>query len=142
MANFVVRLRLCQFHLEQPQNLVSLLVTMARNKVLNLARDRRREKAARQAPVVAGAPDPIEQAADDLAPVGQALASGELLERALHLLGPDERQLVDHRLAGKTWQEIGDARGETPESVRKRHSRTLERIAQQLGLDDSHEQAS
>src|SRR4051794_13835450 len=125
MANFVVRLRLGQFHLEQPQNLLALLVTMARNKVLNLARDRRREKAARQAPASA-APEPIEQAPDHLAPVGQSLAYGELLDRALHLLGPDERGLVDQRLAGKTWQEIGAARGETPESLRKRYSRALE----------------
>src|SRR5689334_17413280 len=56
MANFVVRLRLGQFHLEQPQNLLGLLATMARNKVINLARDRRREKQARQAPATSEVP--------------------------------------------------------------------------------------
>jgi RNA polymerase sigma-70 factor (ECF subfamily) len=140
MANFFVRLSLGQFHLEQPQNLLNLLVTMARNKVLNLARDKKREKHARQAPP-AGQAEPLEQAAAVTPPIGQSLAYGELLERAKHLLGREESRLVELRLSGKTWGEIGDHLSESPEAVRKRYSRALERIAGQLGLDDSHERA-
>jgi DNA-directed RNA polymerase specialized sigma24 family protein len=112
---------------------------MARNKVLNLARDRKREKEARKAPV-AQPSEPIDQAADSTPSVIHSLAVNELLDRARRLLGKDERWLVEARLAGKTWNEIGAESDESPEAVRKRYSRALERIAGQLGLDESHEQ--
>src|SRR6185295_2498645 len=61
MANFFVRVALGQFHLDQPKNLLNLLATMARNKVLNLVRDKKKEKHARQA---AQGQEPLEQAPD------------------------------------------------------------------------------
>src|SRR2546421_684293 len=58
LANFFMRVALGEYDLEEPKNLLNLLLTMARNRVINLARDNEKEKQARQAFT---APEPLEQ---------------------------------------------------------------------------------
>ncbi len=129
LANFFLRAALGQFELSEPRNLFNLLVTMARNKVLNLARDRKKEKTARQ---MAHDPAPLEQApARETEP---AADYRELLAKARGLLTPEETQLAEDRLAGKSWQDIALDRSETPDKCRKQYRRALDRVALQLGL--------
>ncbi len=128
LGNFFVRAALGQFEFEEPRNLIGLLATMAHNKVLNMVRDNKKEKLARQTDA---APEPIDQVAATPSP---PLDVQDLLQRARRLLSVDEARLVEDRLAGKTWQEIAADRNESPDKCRKQHRRALDRVAEQLGL--------
>ena len=132
LANFFVRAALGQFQLDRPEHLVRLLVTMARNRVLNLARDRRREKAA-----AAATPDLAEAAADLGPSASHAVSCRELAEKARAGLPPDVRRVADLRSQGRGWDEIAAALGQGAEKLRKQYARALERVARQLGLDTS-----
>ena len=46
-----------------------------------------------------------------------------------------ERTLMDRRLAGATWDELAGEFGGTPDAVRKRFERAVERVAGELGPD-------
>lgn len=131
LGNFFVRAALGQYEFAEPRNLIGLLATMAHNKVLNMVRDNRKEKLARQADT---APESIDQVAE---PVGPPLDVQELLQKARRLLSVDEARLVEDRLAGKSWQEIAAARNETADKCRKQHRRALDRVAEQLGLAET-----
>jgi RNA polymerase sigma factor (sigma-70 family) len=133
MASFFVRAASGLYDLETPEQLMRLLSTMARNKLANQAnrlraarRDQRRNE---------GGDGASEVAARDPHPSVQ-FAARELLDEVHRRLTPEERQIVDRREQGCDWAEIADALGSTPEAVRKRHSRAIDRIARQLGLDE------
>lgn len=130
MANFFVRAGLGQFQLSEPTSLLKLLAVMARNKVYNLARDRKREKDAQsdlgpEMLAVAPGRDPSPS---------QAIEIRELAAKARELLDPDEFALAQKRLQGRSWQEIAAETGESAEMLRKRYSRALSRVASRLGL--------
>ena len=51
-------------------------------------------------------------------------------------LSPEERQLADRRAQGQEWGPIAAELGGTPSGRRKQLGRALDRVAQELGLDD------
>ncbi len=51
-------------------------------------------------------------------------------------LGPEELRLVEMRHEGREWSGTAAELGGTPEAVRKRLSRALDRVARELGLDE------
>jgi DNA-directed RNA polymerase specialized sigma24 family protein len=114
--------------------LLNLLATIARNKVVNQAarqqadrRDYRRAEALGEREGLApghGSP-PDDQA-----------AARDLLERVRERLTEDERVLADRRGRGDSWEEIAGACGGTTEGLRKKLARALDRVLQQLGLDE------
>jgi RNA polymerase sigma-70 factor (ECF subfamily) len=136
LASFFVRAAAGQFDLENPAQLVGLLVQMARNKLLmqmrkhhQLRRDVGREEPAGEPPAVADdTPGPVRQA-----------AGKELLAALYGRLSPEERELARRRAEGQTWVEIADGLGETAQALRVRLSRALDRVAPELGLDDGLE---
>jgi len=132
MANFFVRATLGQFDLEEPASLMKLLVTMARNKLFNIARDRRREKEATRG----GLSDLIDQAADRDPSPSRVIEFRDLVQKARGLLRPRERLLAEKRLRGTSWQDIADEVGESPEKLRKQYTRALARVARQLGIEE------
>ena len=69
---------------------------------------------------------------DDQIAVGR-----ELLERVRRELTDDERELADQRALGRDWPEIAAERGATPDALRKKLTRALDRVAGRLGLEDS-----
>jgi RNA polymerase sigma factor (sigma-70 family) len=134
LATFFVRANLGQFDLNSPQDLLKLLGTIARNKVVNQAarqlahrRDHRRTEALGEreglAPGRGSSPD--DQA-----------AARELLEKVRERLTDDERVLADRRGRGDSWDEIAVECGGTTEGLRKKLARALDRVLQQLGLDE------
>jgi RNA polymerase sigma factor (sigma-70 family) len=130
LLNFFVRVRLGAFEFDSPRDLLRLLTTMARHKLLNHVRRARTER-------VAGQPG----SADWLATVpgrgespSEAIATADLITRAGQLLTPAERVLAEHRRAGRDWAEIARLTGDTPEAARKRLGRAADRIVEQLGL--------
>jgi len=132
LASFFVRAATGQYDLDRPAKLLNLLLTMARNKLISQARKpyvARREAHAGDdgqldEPPARG-PDPA------------SLVDGrDLLQQVHGRLSADERHLADRRAQGQEWAEIGAALGESPEALRKRLARALDRVTQELGLDE------
>lgn len=134
MANFFVRVAAGQFELETPEQLLKLLVTMACNRLNDQAR---RMKAGKRgeghAPVHDSAV--LKAVADSEAGPSQVIAMKELLQKVRGSLTADELRLAEERARGRSWDELADELGSTPEAVRKRLSRALDRVGRQLGLD-------
>jgi RNA polymerase sigma-70 factor (ECF subfamily) len=133
-GSFFVRTALGEYDLDTPEQLLNLLVTMSRKKVVDQARragaarrDFRREQ---------GAVDERQWAARDARPSEQ-VAGAELLDEFRRRLSADERQLADKRAAGLGWSEIAAERGESPEALRKQLARAIDRVSQELGLEEA-----
>src|SRR4051812_3113288 len=137
LASFFVRAALGQYELEQPDQLLRLLVDMSRKKLI----DRAREQAAarrdyRRTP--AGGQDVGEVAAAGPSP-SQEVAADELLREFRTRLSEDERQLAERRALGQDWAQIAAERGGSPEALRKRLTRAVDRVAHELGLDEAED---
>jgi RNA polymerase sigma-70 factor (ECF subfamily) len=133
LASFFVRAAAGQFDLEQPGQLLRLLIAMARNKLATWARSSyvlRRETCPDR-----GGGSALARAAPGPGPCQQA-ASRELLRAVLDRLSAEERQLADRRAAGLEWARIADELGGSAEALRKKLGRALNRVSQQLGLDE------
>jgi RNA polymerase sigma-70 factor (ECF subfamily) len=135
-ASFFVRTALGQYDLETPEQLLKLLVDMSRKKVIDLARgagaarrDFRREQ---------GSPEKRQCAAKDPSP-SQEVSDRELLQEFRRRLSPEERQLAEERAAGRDWGQIAAERGASAEALRKQLRRAVNRVAVELGLEESHE---
>jgi RNA polymerase sigma-70 factor (ECF subfamily) len=135
LASFFVRAALGQYELSEPDQLLKLLAQMARHKVTNHMRHERAERrdvarlnddAEAAGAVAAGDPSPSRQ-----------VAGKELLVEFRKRLSAEEAELADLRAQGREWADIGQERGESPEALRKRLARGLDRVAQQLGLDEA-----
>lgn len=131
LGNFFARAALGQFDLEQPAQLLKLLVTMARNRLTDLARqqhaDRRDQR--RELPL----DSKIEPVAPGATP-SRVVAARDLLEQVRGRLSDQERQIADLRAAGSNWPEIAAELGGSPDALRKRLTRALDRVASELGL--------
>jgi RNA polymerase sigma-70 factor (ECF subfamily) len=134
LASFFVRAASGQYELDQPEQLVKLLAVMARNKLATQARRPevvRRENLSFEAErggageILAPDPSPSRQ-----------IAAQDLLREVRKQLSAEERQLVDRRSEGQDWEHIAAEMGASPEALRKRLTRALDRVAQHLGLDD------
>src|SRR5262249_8231247 len=108
---------------------------MARHKVTD---QMRRERAGRRdvARVQGDGDAAGDVAAGDASPSRQ-VAGQELLVEFRKRLSAEDGELADLRAEGKEWADIGQLRGESREALRKRLARGLDRVAQQLGLDEA-----
>jgi RNA polymerase sigma-70 factor (ECF subfamily) len=133
MGSFFYRTALGQYDLKQPDDLIKLLVTMAQNKLTDQIR---RKTTARRGKdfVRAGSYDEVEVAGTDPSP-SRVVSGREMLQLAMAQLTPDERYLADQRVLGRSWSELADELGKTPEALRKRFERAVERVSKQLNLD-------
>ena len=135
LASFFVRAALGQYELGNSDQLLKLLAQMARHKVTD---HMRRERAERRD--MGRRNDDAEAAgtvaAGDASPSRQ-VAGKELLAEFRKRLSAEEAELADLRAQGREWADIGLERGESPEALRKRLARGLDRVAQQLGLDET-----
>jgi RNA polymerase sigma-70 factor (ECF subfamily) len=138
LASFFVRAALGQYDMDSPDQLLKLLAQMARHKVTDrMRRERagRRDLARRAEDSRAG-----EQVAAAEASPSQVVAGRELLAEFRRRLSPEERDLAELRADGREWADIAAERGESPEALRKRLARGLDRVAQQLGLDEASDE--
>jgi RNA polymerase sigma factor (sigma-70 family) len=134
LGSFFVRAALGQYDLTHPDQLLKLLAQMARHKVTDQMRHERAER--RDMARVVSDGDAIEAAAGDASPSRQ-VAGKELLAEFRKRLTADERELADLRSQGREWADIAKERGEGAEALRKRLARALDRVAQELGLDEA-----
>jgi RNA polymerase sigma-70 factor (ECF subfamily) len=139
MASFFVRTAAGQYDLERPDQVLGLLVTMARNKVASAARhqgrarrDVRRSAAGGDAALAGvAAPGPSPSA---------VVAGRDLLDRFLGGLSPDERRLVELRDQGLAWSDVAARVGGTAQARRMQLARAVDRVCRALGIDgeDAH----
>ncbi len=133
LGSFFVRAAAGQYDLERPENLLRLLKGMARNKLLHQVR----QECAGCRDVRRLEPVPDEGMGAGAEPTPSRVAAGrDLLEAVRARLTPEERQLADRRALGQEWGPIAAELGGTPSGRRKQLGRALDRIAQELGLDD------
>jgi RNA polymerase sigma factor (sigma-70 family) len=135
LGNFFVRVAAGQFELGQPGQLVALLVTMARNK---LATQARRPHFTRR---LDGNPTASTSAENDVADPGPSPSRHaehrDLLHEVLRRLSEAERRLAEERARGRSWDEIAAAVGGNPDALRKQLTRALDRVTQELNLNDT-----
>jgi RNA polymerase sigma factor (sigma-70 family) len=142
LASFFVRTALGQFELETPDQLLKLLATMTRNKLAGQVkgqgaarRDFRRVAAAQRDRD--GETDSGPERIAALTPTpSRDLAARELLEEALRRLSPEEKRILDCREQGGQWAQIATELGSSPEALRKRLVRAVDRVALEMGLDE------
>jgi RNA polymerase sigma-70 factor (ECF subfamily) len=134
LASFFVRTAAGQYDLQDPRQLVKLLVTMARNKLASAARQQKRQK--RDHRKVAKGDDALQQVAGDEPSPSQYIAGKELLERVQAELTAEEKHIADLRGQGLSWDEIAGQLGGKAQARRMQLSRALDRVAQALGLEE------
>ena len=130
MASFFVRAAAGQYDLEQPDQLLRLLVVMTRHKLANQQRRHRAEMRDCRRLVAC---DPAYLDGRTAAPSPSRLVVGrELLAEVNRRLSGEERLLADLRADGCEWTEIAARLGGTAEARRKQLARAVDRVEQQL----------
>jgi hypothetical protein len=133
MASFFARAAVGDFDLEEPPQLIRLLVGMARKKVAEQSRHHHRQR--RDVRRV-GEGDLDNAPAPSSAQTPSRLASGrELLQKFRELLSDDERRIADLRARGTDWAGVAAELGGTPDGRRKQLARAVSRIELDPGLD-------
>jgi RNA polymerase sigma-70 factor (ECF subfamily) len=132
LGNFFARAASGQFELERPEQLVALLATMARNRVINHAqqqqaarRDQRRTR-----------PGDAELAIDPRGDPSAKVDGLDLLEAVRDRLSDEERQIAERWASGEPWDEIGATVGARPDTLRIRLARALDRVRKDFHLAD------
>jgi RNA polymerase sigma-70 factor (ECF subfamily) len=133
MASFFVRAAAGEYDLQQPAQLVKLLVSMSRNKLISAARRQRRQKRDHRKVVT---DDQIHQAVSPDASPSVILGGQELLARFRALLNEEEKQIADLRADGADWQRIANELGGTAQARRMQLARAIDRAVKALGLEE------
>jgi RNA polymerase sigma factor (sigma-70 family) len=133
MASFFVQAACGRYELDEPGQLIKLLVGMARNKLASAAR-RQRAKRRDSRRVVPTAIDEMDPPGGDATP-SQIVAGKEMLREVQQRLSEEERDLAQRRAMGQPWEEIAAELGGTPNGRRVQLARALDRVSAQLGLD-------
>jgi RNA polymerase sigma-70 factor (ECF subfamily) len=132
-ASFFLRAASGQYELDHPGQLIRLLETMARNKLIKQAerhqadrRDYRRQEpgSVDEGDVVAEGPSP-----------SSVVAHEELLQEFRNRLSPTERRLADLRALGRSWADIATEVGGSHDARRMELTRAIDRVTQELGLE-------
>ena len=131
MLSFFVRAAAGQYELEQPDQLLRLLVVMTRNKVTQQVR---RNSAERRDYRRLETRDPayLDERSAAVPSPSRLVAGRELLEEFRRRLSEEERRLADLRAQGCDWAEIAARLGGTAEACRKQLARAIDRVEQQL----------
>jgi RNA polymerase sigma-70 factor (ECF subfamily) len=135
LASFFVRAAAGQYDLDQPENLIRLLVVMARRKVAFQARRQRAQR--RDVRRVAALHEEAGNLPTSDPSPSELVAGQELLDEFRRRLSPEERQLAELRAQGREWAQIAAEVGGSPQARRKQLERAVERVAQELGLDEA-----
>ena len=136
LANFFARASAGQFDLDKPDQLLGLLLTMARNELNQQARwhraQRRDIRRDREFSVQTEGLGPL----INQTPSRHA-AGAELLREFQGRLSEEERRIAELRAHGSDWAAVAAEVGGTPEGRRKQLARALDRVAQELGFASS-----
>lgn len=137
LASFFVRAAIGEYDLDEPQNLVRLLVTMARNKLASKARLEHRQRRDNRRVTVTD-PEVMEKLTDGEPSPSEILSHRELLDRMRASLTDEEREIADLRGQGLAWEQVAARLGGSGNTRRMQLTRGIERIGRELGLDDEN----
>lgn len=140
MVSFFTRAAAGQFDLDNPQQLVGLLMKMAQNKLLMQVRRHKQKR--RDVTRTEGGGDDAPPVADGTPGPERHAIARELLDALYEKLTDDERDLAVRRAGGQQWTEIADELGGTPQGHRMKLSRAVARVSPGLGLDDADPDAT
>jgi RNA polymerase sigma-70 factor (ECF subfamily) len=133
MASFFVRAAVGEFDLEEPSQLIRLLVGMARNRLAERVRFHQRH---RRDVRRSGASEPEEWLIPAEAETpSEVVSRRELLAMFRGRLSDEERKVADLRSQGHDWAAVAQELGGTPEGRRKQLARAVARVGEELGLD-------
>lgn len=121
------------YDLNEPRDLLRLLTTMIRNRVID---EHRMQKAARRNKDRQAEIDTAQLVDRSPGPKTEAQAR-ELLNEVRMRLTEQERLLADRRTAGDSWEEISDALAEPVDRLRKRLERALDRVRNEINSTGS-----
>jgi RNA polymerase sigma factor (sigma-70 family) len=131
LASFFVRVVSGQYDLDEPGQLLRLLVVMTRHKLSGQARRHRAEK--RDYRLAEDLDQASLEAEPGAEPTPSRLVAGrELLEALRARLSDEERMLADLRAEGCEWAEISCRFGGTPQARRMQLARAVRRVERQL----------
>jgi RNA polymerase sigma-70 factor (ECF subfamily) len=133
MGSFFLRAALGEYDLNRPEDLIRLLISMTRNKVVDATR---RQRAQRRDHRRATSIEAVDVAARTPSP-SQIAEGRELLAAFRGRLSDEERQLADFRALGREWAEIAREIGGSAEARRKQLTRAIARVTRELGLEES-----
>lgn len=130
MGEFFLRVSGGQFDLQSPAELVALLSKMAKNKLIDRSKYHRaaRRDIRRDTPIDGDAPLPSGSGTTP----SMIVSREELAQICRRLLSADELRITEARAADRSWEELATEFNTTPESLRKRHARALDRVAKAL----------
>jgi RNA polymerase sigma-70 factor (ECF subfamily) len=131
MASFFLRAAAGQYQLDQPDQLVRLLVIMTRHK---LAHQEQKHRALRRDFRRAEGHDAasLEGRTAEAASPSRLVAGRELWEEYRRRLSDEERAVADLRAQGYEWSEIAARMGGTAQARRKQLARAINRVEEQL----------
>jgi len=131
LAIFFVRMAAGEYDLKEPADLIKLLLTMARNKLAEKMRRQHRQR--RDSRRTVGGVEELALAGQDPTPSSE-IAGKELLEKARLRLSEEERQLVELRGQGLSWEEVAASLGGTAGARRNQLARALDRVAVEVRI--------
>ena len=130
LADFFQRATSGQFEIDTPQQLAALLAKMTKNRFLKHVE---KQQAARRdiRRLIQSSIDELPLIARDSTP-SQIAATRDLHQAIRDRLHGDLLWLTEQRLAGRTWVELAREKQATPDGLRVRWVRALQRIAEEL----------
>jgi RNA polymerase sigma-70 factor (ECF subfamily) len=134
LKSFFVRAASGQYSLETPEQVQSLLTAMARNKLASQSRKQGtlRRDSRRVSPIGEGGSWLVAPGDSPSA----AMVVFDLQQEVQRRLAPDEWQLLELKNQGYDWAAIAARVGGNAESLRKKLARAIDRVIDELGLDD------
>jgi RNA polymerase sigma factor (sigma-70 family) len=133
MGSFFVRTALGQYDLGSPEQLIGLLVQLARNKVADHVRHEHAKVRDRRRTDADGAAIDLVAARQDSP--SQLVAGAEMLDQFRARLSQEERYLAEQRSEGREWNELAAELGQSAEALRKQLQRAVDRVSKELGMD-------
>ena len=130
MARFFLRIQTEQITVEHPLQLLKLLITMARNSLL----DQVRKAKVRRSVQGTGTEDEMTRHADPRTGQAEQIERADLVALIRSRLKSDEQQALDRWLHGCGWEEMSQEFACEPDALRKRLTRALDRATKELGL--------
>jgi RNA polymerase sigma-70 factor (ECF subfamily) len=134
LGSFFLRAATGQYKLETPEQLLKLLITMARNKLISHARKQHAQR--RDIRRISSGDDDEGRFVSAHQSLSKQVEVRDLLQEVQRRLSPDERRMLELKNEGHDWASIASELGGSAEALRRRLSRALDRVAEQLGLDD------
>jgi RNA polymerase sigma factor (sigma-70 family) len=135
LGSFFMRAASGQYDLASPEQLLKLLTAMARNKLISLAR--KQHALRRDHRRVSSASENEDQFVHSGDSPSTEVVTRDLLQEVHRRLSPEERQLLELRNQGLDWSAIAAQLDVGSDALRKKLTRALDRVAEELGLEDA-----